>query len=159
MKFRKNKEQGEQEEKRNLLKEKMNKQIHVMQSAWAQWMLRRTRNIPAKRMRLILIVFVMGIGSYCAWLTYAGINGKSGSFFSVTPIKKPAHATVTDDRYKVLPGIAYVEYQRIHRFRIYMDSLARSATGKNRYDSIIRHRPGLMDSIGFIENYYEQLKK
>jgi len=156
MKSRKNKEP---EEKRNLLKEKMNKHIHAVQSAWAQWMLRRTRSIPTKRMRLILIVFVMGIGSYCAWLTYAGITGKTGSFFSVTPIKKPAHATGTDDRDKVLPGMSELEYGRIHHFRLYMDSLARSPTGKSRYDSIIRHRPGLMDSIGWIEKYYEQLKK
>jgi len=40
-----------------------------------------------------------------------------------------------------------------------MDSLARSPSGKILYDSIISQRPGLMDSVRFIENYYQQLKQ
>ncbi|ULT38451.1 hypothetical protein KRR40_25400 [Niabella defluvii] len=51
------------------------------------------------------------------------------------------------------------EYSRIKRFRVYMDSLARSPAGRTLYDSIIYHRPGLMDSVRFIENYYQQLKQ
>ncbi|MET6998669.1 hypothetical protein [Chitinophaga defluvii] len=158
MKRKENKAHGEQEEKRNILKEKMSKGVHVVQSSWAQWMLRRTRSIPPNRMRIILILFVVSVGSYCAWLTYGGITGKSVSFFSITPIKKPAHATGMDSSQIMIPHLSDAEYKRIGRFRLYMDSLARSPTGKRIYDSIIHHRPGLMDSIGYIEKYYRQFK-
>ena len=55
--------------------------------------------------------------------------------------------------------VSEAEYSRIKRFRVYMDGLARSPAGKTLYDSIIHHRPGLMDSVWFIENYYQQLKQ
>lgn len=45
-------------------------------------------------------------------------------------------------------------YLKVHLFKEYMDSLARSATGKAVYDSILISRPGLMDSVRFIENNY-----
>jgi hypothetical protein len=41
-----------------------------------------------------------------------------------------------------------------------MDSLARSPSGKNLYDSITSQRPGLMDSVRFIEQLYRgEIKK
>ena len=41
-----------------------------------------------------------------------------------------------------------------------MDSLTRSENGTIIYDSIVKARPGLMDSVLFIENIYQsQLKK
>lgn len=147
-----------QEERKNLLKEKVNKGYQRLQSGWAQWMLRRTVGISPNKMRLILAAFVLVIGSYCAWLTYAGITGKSATFFSVTPIKKPSHTTTSDSLVTAMPKLSDSEYQRIRRFRGYMDSLAGSPTGKRMYDSIIRHRPGLMDSILYIEKYYGQHK-
>jgi hypothetical protein len=36
-----------------------------------------------------------------------------------------------------------------------MDSLKSDITGKSVYDSLLRARPGLMDSIRLMENYYE----
>lgn len=147
-----------QEERKNLLKEKVNKGYQRVQSGWVQWMLRRTVGISPNKMRWILASFVLVIGSYCAWLTYAGITGKTATFFSVTPIKTPSHATTTDSLVTAMPKLSDNEYQRIRKFRGYMDSLAGSQTGKRRYDSIIRDRPGLMDSIHYIEKYYGQLK-
>lgn len=154
----KNDKTPSQKERKNLLKEKVNKGYQRVQSGWAQWMLRRTVGISANKMRWILTSFVLVIGSYCAWLTYTGITGKTATFFSVTPIKKPSHATTSDSLVRSMPKLSDSEYQRIWKFRLYMDSLAESPTGKRRYDSIIHHRPGLMDSIHYIEKYYGQLK-
>ncbi len=39
-----------------------------------------------------------------------------------------------------------------------MDSLSADPSGKRIYDSIQQYRPGLMDSIRQIEDYYQQLK-
>ena len=44
--------------------------------------------------------------------------------------------------------------EKITSFRKYMDSLGRSPTGKKMHDSIVLNRPGLLDSLTIIENYY-----
>lgn len=50
------------------------------------------------------------------------------------------------------------QYKRIHAFKLSLDSLAGSKTGRARYDSIIAMRPKLMDSLQQIEDFY-QLQK
>ena len=75
------------------------------------------------------------------------------------PIKKLKHATETGEPPIEAAEVSEAEYSRIKKFRMYMDSLARSPSGKILYKSITRHRPGLMDSVRFIENYYQQLKQ
>lgn len=47
-------------------------------------------------------------------------------------------------------------YQRLQVFKSYMDSLRQHS--KPRYDSIIRARPGLTDSVLFLEQIYLQQK-
>ena len=42
--------------------------------------------------------------------------------------------------------------KRISRFKIYMDSLSREESGRMIHDSILKARPGLMDSISKLEN-------
>lgn len=51
------------------------------------------------------------------------------------------------------------DLDRLNRFTRYMDSLARSPSGKAAYDSIMRARPGLLDSArNTIQLYQPQLK-
>src|SRR5687767_12182579 len=48
---------------------------------------------------------------------------------------------------------------RINSFKKYMDSLSKSSQARLVYDSILKARPGLMDSIQIIEEiYYSQSK-
>ncbi|ULT42924.1 hypothetical protein KRR40_05095 [Niabella defluvii] len=85
--------------------------------------------------------------------------GQKDNSITITPIKKPKHATETGETKTDAAEVSEAEYSRIKNFRVYMDSLARSPSGKALYDSINNHRPGLMDSVRFIENYYQQLKQ
>lgn len=80
---------------------------------------------------------------------------KRKAIFSILPIHRPGffHETgeIEPDNRFVLPS---GEYERIHRFRLYMDSLSANPSGKKAYDSILLYRPGLMDSVLFIEKHY-----
>lgn len=49
--------------------------------------------------------------------------------------------------------------QRIAKFRMYMDSLPHSSSGKIIRDSILKARPGLMDSISKLENLFHSTIK
>lgn len=128
-----------------------------VQGSWATWMARRTAGFSRRKWQVLLVLFILGFGGYSLYLTVDGLTGKGETLFSVTPIRKPRHATETGDG-NDNPQVSGAEYQRIQRFRLYMDSLARSPTGKAAYDSIIAQRPGLMDSVRFIGKYYGQFK-
>ncbi len=130
-----------------------------LQSGWANWMEKRTKNFSRHTWFVLLVLFVVFTGSYSAYLAVHAIADKGHPSFSITPIKKPKHLTETGEAKAAAPDISDAEYNRIKSFRTYMDSLARSPSGKFIYDSITGHRPGLMDSVRFIENYYKQLNQ
>jgi hypothetical protein len=129
-----------------------------IRSAWAAWMARRTAGFTRSTWRVLLSLFVVLFGGYSVYLAVNGFTTKQAKSISITPIKIPRHATQTGDTPKVAPQLSEAGYSRIKQFRIYMDSLALSPTGRATYDSIIKHRPGLMDSVRFIETYYQPLK-
>lgn len=129
------------------------------QSGWANWMMKRTENFSNRTWLILLALFVLSVSGYNIYLVVHTINAKGSAAYSITPIKKPKHLTETGEINKQTMGVPEAEYNRIKSFRMYMDSLARSPSGKNFYDSITLHRPGLMDSVRFIENYYQQLNK
>lgn len=129
-----------------------------VQGGWVNWMRKRTEKFSRRTWIALVIVFVVSIGTYDAYLITSSITTKGHGSFFITPIQMPEHVTATGETGRVATGIADFEYNRIKRFRMYMDSLARSPSDKTQYDSITRQYPGLMDSLRFIENYYKQLK-
>lgn len=129
-----------------------------LQTRWAKWMEKRTESFSRGNWTLILILFVVLTGGYSTYLLVSSFTAKTRKLFTITPISKPGHLTETGDvKAEALP-VTETEYWRIHNFRIHMDSLARSPSGKASYDSITYSRPGLMDSVQTIDNYYQQLK-
>ncbi len=130
-----------------------------LQKAWAQWMSNRTKSISKRAVTIVLIFFISLTSGYCIYLGVHAITGKSkDNAFTVTPIKRPRHLTESGAIASPLPPISKQDYRRIQKFRWYMDSLARSPTGRKLYDSIIAARPGLMDSVRYIEKEYQNFK-
>lgn len=132
-----------------------------LQTSWAQWMGERTEHLSNKTLHCLLLVFIVLAGGYSIHLIGQSFSGHQTNAFSVTPIKKPKHVLQSRDDVS-LPYMIVREtnYQRIIQFRRYMDSLARSPTGKAMHDNILLSRPGLQDSIRLIEKiYHSQTKK
>jgi len=107
---------------------------------------------------LVLFCFLFGGGSI--YLMASAISNKNGKM-SIQKISFPAYAVSQhsaaslENRYILTES----EHQNIERFKHYMDTLQQSSLGRLKYDSIMKLRPGLMDSIFFIEHlYHEQLK-
>ena len=130
-----------------------------LQKAWAQWMSNKTKRISKRIVTIALVIFVSLTSGYCIYLGVHAITGKNkGNAFTVTPIKRPRHLTEYGAIASPLPSVSKQDYRRIQKSRLYMDSLARSPTGKKIYDSIIATRPGLMDSVRYIEKEYQNFK-
>lgn len=130
-----------------------------LQKAWAKWMSNKTKSISKRAVTIALVVFISLTSGYCIYLGVHAITGKSkGNAFTVTPIKRPRHLTESGTMEQTVPPVSKQDYRRIQKFRLYMDSLARSPSGRNIYDSIIATRPGLMDSVRYIEKEYQNFK-
>ena len=130
-----------------------------LQKAWAKWMSNKTKRISKRIVTIALVIFVSLTSGYCIYLGVHAITGKNkGNAFTVTPIKRPRHLTEYGAIASPLPSVSKQDYRRIQKSRLYMDSLARSPTGKKIYDSIIATRPGLMDSVRYIEKEYQNFK-
>ena len=131
-----------------------------MQTGWSLWMGRRTQHLSRKTLRLLLLAFIASAGGYSMYLIGQSFSGDLANAISITPIKKPGHILQTGEA-TTLPDmiVSKTDYQGIIRFRGYMDSLTRSPAGKATYDSIILSRPGLLDSIRFIEEIYQSQTK
>ena len=125
------------------------------QKRGADWMQDKAERLPGKGKLAILLLFCLLAGGYSIYLVIAGIKGRNNFSLSITSIRKPT-AIPPKERAKRNPSaLIETDYLHVHRFKEYMDSLTRSEKGTIIYDSIVKARPGLMDSVLFIENIYQ----
>ncbi|MCV9926315.1 hypothetical protein OIU83_01520 [Flavobacterium sp. LS1R49] len=122
---------------------------------------RKTSHFSQLTWITILFCFTILTGACSIYLIVKSITGDATRHISITPIIKPTNAVPFEyETVKLNPVISTTEFENIILFRRHMDSLERSPTGKKTYDSIVRFRPGLLDSLKLVEYYYEsQLKK
>ncbi len=130
------------------------------QEKWADLMQHYTERLPRKGKLIMFFLFCMVGGSLSLYLIAGSMMRGSGSPLTVTHFKAPPFACKSgDENIKADIIVTKIEYQKIQNFSLYMDSLARSPSGKKVYDSILIHRPGLMDSVLFIEKIFQSQNK
>lgn len=131
------------------------------QQRWADFMQHHTERLSRNGKLIILSLFCLTAGSLSIYFIASSMMSRKVPSFTVTRLKKsPLAGKSGDENTKALLIVSKDEYEKIQRFRFYMDSLARSPSGKRLYDSILSQRPRLMDSILLIENIYRsQIKK
>lgn len=134
----------------------------LWQTKWPK-LLQKTKQLSGKGRVLGLILFCAIAGSYCIYTGTRSFSGMQTLPFSVGSIEQPKYIRPSDDEETTNSfSISKEKYQRIHKFKLFMDSLAMAdgPSGKDLFDSITTARPGLMDSILMIENKYQlQTKK
>jgi hypothetical protein len=140
--------------------QRLSSAIDKRQRKWAAWLGNKTDKLPQSVKLYSLVVFCFLFGGGSVYLIVHAIGNKTQKLF-IEKMSFPAYVIEKDSTayLKQVPLLTEKEYQNIQRFKHYMDSLQRTPAGKATYDSIIKARPGLMDSIAFIEHlYHEQLK-
>ena len=110
---------------------------------------------PAKKWMLALFLLIFGGASVL--IAWRSINTRSGrtavAVQSITacPLSSrpggPSPSSASG-------GVSRKEYEMVRSFHHYLDSLGASSTGALMRDSILRVRPGLLDSIEIIERMY-----
>ena len=131
-----------------------------LQNRFATFMSKNINRLSTKIKQLLLALFCI----VCmACIVYALADAfkplkKVGWVFPSDPPSVKMINHLSPD-YSPEPTISKAEIIRIQRFKNYMDSLNQSESGKLLYDSILKARPGLMDSISTIEEFYRSQPK
>lgn len=126
------------------------------QERCATYMQHQTERLSGKIKKLSLVMFFLSSTGYSFFLIVENLKSHKGKSFSIAPIKVPEYMDKAGDENTKAPAmVSEAEYKRIHHFKLYMDSLAKSPFGKRLYDSILFSRFGLMDSIMIIEEMYK----
>lgn len=121
----------------------------------ANWLERKTAHFTRLNWIVILLCFTVFTTGCSIYLIVNSFSPKKNRNITVTPITKPTNLVPTKEKpLKLNTIISKTEFEKITSFRKYMDSLGRSPTGKKTHDSIVLNRPGLLDSLTIIENYY-----
>lgn len=86
---------------------------------------------------------------------------KTSNAIGIEKLTIPNHVIHEDagSLFQPAPALSDKVIKNIQRFKNYMDSLQHTSSGKVKYDSIIRARPGLMDSLFLTESLYKQKDK
>jgi len=119
----------------------------------ALWLQGKSELIPEKWKWILLVLFLVLAGIRIGYFIAYSITDRGNPSFhfgNITPFQLP------DATSKIVPVVSDKEFLRLRRFKMYMDSLARSPTGKKKAKELLSGHPGLMDSISIVEEMYRQ---
>src|SRR5580704_18881183 len=112
---------------------------------------RKSQNLSRFKKKLYLFLFCGVSGGISTIMVLHTLSRGRGSPPVPQRAPIPRHIGRTNE-IRVRPSIPETTYKHIEFFRKYMDSLSRE--DKEKYEEILGARPGLMDSIMFLEKLY-----
>lgn len=136
--------------------QKINQAINKRFHRWAGYLNNKASGASRRSIKYILLVFCLYWGSASLYIMIRGLQKKEARV-SVTAITIPKHILKIQTTYA--DTITLQVFRRIETFKRWLDSLHRDGKGIVIYDSIIKKRPGLTDSLQMVENIYRQLLK
>ena len=138
--------------------EKMAKAGIKVQTGFASGMNRLLGKMPAGKLKVILVIFCLTVGGYSVFLFGDALfSSEAPSTIKIQRVTMPKHADKAGD--ETLLSNQYVDeptYKQIIGFRKYMDSL--KVAKHPLYDSLVKERPGLMDTVQILIEAYEQYR-
>lgn len=132
-----------------------------LQRSCARWLERKTAHFSPLYWMGILFCFTVFTASCSIYLIASSFSGSTTKNIPLIPITKPMSPVPLREN-PVGPPVmgSQTDFEKIIRFGRYIDSLGRSPTGMKIRDSLLQDRPGLLDSLAIVENYYySQFKK
>jgi len=158
---KKNKEENNQPVK-DKVASKIVSFILKMQTGFANYMNKRTTNIPIPTMKIIVIGFCLVCGTYSIYLVTDSVLRKTEKVktIRIDRMNIPKYIDRSTDKSSGIENqVTKGLYKKLQAFRYYMDSLHSSISGRHIYDSILFNRPLLMDSLLLLEQLYQTNKK
>ncbi|HMR85385.1 MAG TPA: hypothetical protein PKE30_19710, partial [Niabella sp.] len=129
--------------------QKLGQAVERGQRRAADYLNRKTARWQHRQMITALIIFCLLFGGSSAFTIWYSLRSASGTI-RIESMKVPAHTIIPYDRINDNMSLSSQELNRILRIRHFLDSLRKAKSGSPIYDSLTRHRPGLVDSLAFI---------
>jgi hypothetical protein len=126
--------------------------LRTVQEKWATCMTRWTASLSKRALQVVVFLFCLLFGG-ASLFTFLDVFRQNAP-----TLMKPA--TLTVPKYYKQPGVALTplltpqDREYISRFKTHLDSLNSSLGGRAVYDSLLRERPGLLDSLRMIEDVF-----
>lgn len=126
------------------------------QRKWANYLNKKAGKYNKRSKQICLALFCLLAGGSSICIAIRAVESPSGKLRG-EKMSVPGYAMGSDTVSAFQPTAVLTEkqYRNIQRFKKYMDSLQTTKAGKVKYDSILTSRPGLTDSIDFIEQVYQ----
>jgi len=126
--------------------------FRTVQERLASCMARWTASLSKRALQFVVFLFCLLFGG-ASLFTFLDVFRQNAP-----TLMKPATLTVPKN-YKqsgvvLTPLLTPQDREHISRFKTYLDSLYRSEEGRAVYDSLLRERPGLLDSLRMIEDIF-----
>nr|WP_199077425.1 hypothetical protein [Pedobacter sp. ASV19] len=125
--------------------------LYRLQCRWAAWMDARVNRLSGKAKMALLLAFSLLMISISVLVALTAVTGKRKISID-TKLHLPH---LEDHQQQPGTGLPVAVMGRIKRYKAYLDSLGTTATGQKTRDSLLRARPGLLDSIRSLEKVYE----
>lgn len=140
------------------LMQKAGEFVERRQRQAAEYLNRKVAGSSRRQLKAGLALFCLSFGGSAAIVIYNSFSS-SARTVRVESISVPQSAILPQQRDSIIRRPAPNGIIKIRAFRRYLDSLQQTKDGKLIYDSIVRQRPGLPDSLDMtLELYEEQIK-
>lgn len=129
--------------------DRINAWIESKQRKGADFLNQKCADFSTRQLTIGLAAFILLFGS-CVAITIWNSLESFGSRSNIPTISVPKHVIVKDTvQIKISP-----EMISIRKFKIQLDSLERSLSGRLFLDSLKSVRPGLFDSLRLVNSIY-----
>lgn len=136
--------------------QKLNTAVTQQQRKIADRLQDRTQGWSRRKLIYMLVFFCIVFGGSSGYIIWQGLYGKDKHIITIAPIDIPIRIDSDFSARNHKNGASVdAAYLPIRRFLHYMDSLGKSPSGRATYDSILKARPGLMDSIALLNKIYQ----
>jgi hypothetical protein len=117
----------------------------------SKFLQKKFETVPSFTKRLVVIIYCLtSFGSFIYVARYS-FDKRPNKSIAIESIEVPTEIPHNNRR----PSISKEEFEKIQKFKGYLDSLVNSKPGKRLHDSIIANRSGLLDSLSIVEHLYQ----
>jgi hypothetical protein len=128
--------------------------VKKAQERIARLLSERWEPLHTRTKKMLLACFCLCFGSLCIIAMVSGFRREALSLPMPRQVRLPPRSLESGEPPPQVNGLSPAVEDRIEGFHRYLDSLRVHPETKHEYDSLVRSRPGLIDSLLTIERTY-----
>ncbi|WP_448635363.1 hypothetical protein [Pedobacter panaciterrae] len=119
-----------------------------VQRKWATGMQKMTIGLSIRKLKVYVVIITLTMTGYTTFLVYSSLTDSHIRLPRMGSIQKPLMPKFDQEYTNNKDTLMLIRLKKFHK---YMDSLDVSESGKKLRDSLLRQRPGLLDSLNQLE--------